>query len=123
MFLGTTRFDSFGIYADVNKFLLEFNGVVGSLFNVCEYYCEAHRYLKEHFVEEHPAPRLSPRPIPLPLSPRWTLHPRPTPRGEKRGNLFKANILDLGGRSVTGYQSKGKECKIFGYSVLDTVKL
>jgi hypothetical protein len=32
-------------------------------------------------------------------------------------------MLDLGGRIVTGYQSKGKEGKLFGYSVLDTVKL
>jgi hypothetical protein len=32
-------------------------------------------------------------------------------------------MLDLGGRSVTGDQSKGKEGKLFGYSVLDTVKL
>jgi hypothetical protein len=32
-------------------------------------------------------------------------------------------MLDLGGRSVTGYQSKGKEGKIFGYSVLDTLTL
>jgi hypothetical protein len=32
-------------------------------------------------------------------------------------------MLDLGERSVTGYQSKGKEVKLFVYSVLDTVKL
>jgi hypothetical protein len=32
-------------------------------------------------------------------------------------------MLDLVGSSVTGDQSKGKEGKIFGYSVLDTVKL
>jgi hypothetical protein len=32
-------------------------------------------------------------------------------------------MLDLGGRSVMGDQSKGKEGKLFGYSVLDTVKL
>jgi hypothetical protein len=50
------RFGSFGIYADVNKFLLEVNGVVGSLFKVCESYSEAHLYLKEHFVPEHPIP-------------------------------------------------------------------
>jgi hypothetical protein len=31
-------FDSFGIYADVNKFLFEVNGVVVSLFKVCESY-------------------------------------------------------------------------------------
>jgi hypothetical protein len=32
-------------------------------------------------------------------------------------------MLDLGGRSVSVNQSKGKEGKIFGISVLDTVKL
>jgi hypothetical protein len=32
-------------------------------------------------------------------------------------------MLYLGGRSVIGYQSKGKEGKLFGYSVLDMVKL
>jgi hypothetical protein len=32
-------------------------------------------------------------------------------------------MLDLGGRSVTGDQSKGKEGELFGYSVLDMVKL
>jgi hypothetical protein len=32
-------------------------------------------------------------------------------------------MLDLGGCSVTGYQSKGKEGNLFGYSILDTVKL
>jgi hypothetical protein len=40
------KFDSFGIYADVKEFLLEVNGVVGSLFKVCESYSEAHLYLK-----------------------------------------------------------------------------
>jgi hypothetical protein len=34
-------FGSFGIYADVNKFLFEVNGLVGSLFKVCESYSEA----------------------------------------------------------------------------------
>jgi hypothetical protein len=32
-------------------------------------------------------------------------------------------MLDLGGRSVIGDHSQGKEGEIFGYSVLDTVKL
>jgi hypothetical protein len=50
------RFESFGIYADVNKLLFEANGVVGSLFKVCESYSEARLYLKEHFVKEDPAP-------------------------------------------------------------------
>jgi hypothetical protein len=32
-------------------------------------------------------------------------------------------MLDLGGHSLTGDQSKRKEGKLFGYSVLDKVKL
>jgi hypothetical protein len=77
------RFDSFGIYADVNKLLLEVNGVVGSLFNVCKYYFKSHLYLKEHFVKEHPHARTSPRPIPLLRSPRGALRPRPSPPGKR----------------------------------------
>jgi hypothetical protein len=38
----------------------------------------------------------------------------------KRRDLFKSSMLDLGGSSVIGDQSKGKEGKLFGYSVLDT---
>jgi hypothetical protein len=34
-----------------------------------------------------------------------------------------SSTLDLRGRSVIGDQLKGKEGKIFGYSVLDTVTL
>jgi hypothetical protein len=47
----------------------------------------------------------------------------PVPPEKKRSDLFKASMLDLGGRSVIGYQSKEKEGNIFGYSVLVTVKL
>jgi hypothetical protein len=50
------RFDSFGIYAEVKKFLFEVNGVDGSLFKICESYSEVHLYLKEHFVKEDPLP-------------------------------------------------------------------
>jgi hypothetical protein len=32
-------------------------------------------------------------------------------------------MLDIGGRSVIGDQSKGKEGKLFRYAVLDMVKL
>jgi hypothetical protein len=42
---------------------------------------------------------------------------------ENRSDIFKASMLDLGGRSVIGDQSKGKEGKLFGYYVLDTVEL
>jgi hypothetical protein len=45
------------------------------------------------------------------------------PPEDKRSDIFKARMLDLGSRSVIGDQSKGKEGKIFGYSVLDMVKL
>jgi hypothetical protein len=37
--------------------------------------------------------------------------------------FFKANMMDLGGSSVIGYQSKVKEGKLFGYSVLDKVRM
>jgi hypothetical protein len=103
------RFDSFWIYADVNKFLLEVNGVVGSLFKVCESYSEAHLYLKEHFVKEHPIP-LNVAATDSPPSFTGVASSSPfVPSGERRSDLFKASMLDLIGRSVTGYQSKGKE--------------
>jgi hypothetical protein len=73
-------FDSFGIYADVKKFLFEVNWVVGSLFKLCESYSKAHLYLKEHFMKEHPALL---RPIPLPRSPKGALRPRPSPQRRK----------------------------------------
>jgi hypothetical protein len=44
-------FSSLENYADANKFLLEVNGVVGSLFKVCESFSEAHLYLRENFVK------------------------------------------------------------------------
>jgi hypothetical protein len=49
-------FDRFGVYADVSNFLFEVNGVVVSLFKVCESFYGVHLYLKEHFVKEHPTP-------------------------------------------------------------------
>jgi hypothetical protein len=117
------RFDSFVIYADVNKFLLEVKGVVGSPFKLCESYSEAHLYLKENFVKENPAPsNVTATDFP-PSFPEVGSSSPPVPPGEKRSNLFKASMLDLGGRSVTRDQSKGKEGNLFGYSVLDTVKL
>jgi hypothetical protein len=111
----------------VSKFLFEVNGVVWSLFKVCESYSEAHLYLKDSFVREHPAP-LNVAAIDFPPSfppsfPEGGSSSPPVPPDEKRGDLFKARMLDLGGRSVIGDQSKGKEGKLFGYSVLDTVKL
>jgi hypothetical protein len=107
----------------VNKFLIEVNGVVGSLFKACESFSEAHLYLKEHFVKEHPATSKAAATDSPPSFTKVGSSSTPIPPGEKRSNLFKASILDLGGSSVTGDHSKGKEGKLFGYSVLDTVKL
>jgi hypothetical protein len=107
----------------MNKFLLEVNGVVGLLFKVCESYSEAHLYLKEHFIQDHPAPsNVAATDSPPSFTKVNSSSPSVT-HGEKRSDIFKANMLDLGGRSVTGDQSKGKEGKFFVYSVLDTVKL
>jgi hypothetical protein len=107
----------------VNKFLLEVNGVVGLLFKVCESYSEAHLYLKEYIVKEHPTPSNVATTDPPPSFPEVGSSSPPVQPGEKRSNIFKASMLDLGGRSVTGYQSKVKEGKLFRYSILDTVKL
>jgi hypothetical protein len=97
-----------GIYADVNNFLFEVNGVMGSLFKVYESYSEAHLYLKEHFVKEDPAPLDVAATDSPPSLPKGGLLSPPVPPEEKRSDLFKASILDLGGCSVIGDQSKGK---------------
>jgi hypothetical protein len=98
------RFDIFWIYADVNKFLFEVNGVVGSLFKVCDSYSEAHLYLKEHFVKEHSTP-LNIAGTDSPASfPEGGSSSPPAPPEEKRSNLFKASMLDLRGRRVKGVQ-------------------
>jgi hypothetical protein len=102
----------------VSKFIFEVNGVVGSLFKVCESYSEAHLYLKENFVKEHPAPLNSP-----PLFPEGGLFvsARPTIGEKKRyfqGPYVRPRRAQCDRRSV-----KGKEGKLFGNSVLDKVKL
>jgi hypothetical protein len=107
----------------VNKFLFEVNGVVVSLFKVCESYSKARLYLKDHFVKEDPAPLDVAATDSPPSLPKGGLSSPPMPPEEKRSDLFKASMLDLGVRSVIGYQSKGKEGRLFGYSILDTVKL
>jgi hypothetical protein len=103
----------------VNKFLFEVNGAVGYLFKVCE------SYSREHFVKEKEDS--IPQDVYLtdpPHSPsEGGISSPPVPPEEKRSDLFKASMLDLGGRSVTGYQSKGKEGELFRYSLLYTVKL
>jgi hypothetical protein len=79
-------FSSFGIYADVNKLLLEINGVVGSLFKVCESYSGAHLYLRENFiyVKEDPVPQdVAPTDSP-PSLPEGGIVPSRTPSGEKK---------------------------------------
>jgi hypothetical protein len=89
-------------YADVNKLLLEVNGVVGSLFKLCESYYEAHRYLKEHFVKEHPAPSsVAATDSPPSFTEVASSSPSVLP-GENRSDICEASILDLGGRSMTG---------------------
>jgi hypothetical protein len=112
------KIDSFGIYAHVNKFLFEVNGVVGFRFKVCGSNSEAHLRLKK--IGSRTLGRRSDR------SP--SLVPRrgyitPPPPEEKRNDISKASMLVLGGRSAIRDQSKGKEGKLFGYSVLDMVKL
>jgi hypothetical protein len=47
----------------------------------------------------------------------------PTHNEAKGRNIFKAIMLELGGRSVMGDQSKSKENKLFGHSVLYMVRL
>jgi hypothetical protein len=83
-------FDSFGIYAEVNKFLFEVNGVMGSLFKVCESYSETHLYLNENFVKEDPVPR-DVAPGVAPTDPPYSLpeggggyRPLPYPRGKNK---------------------------------------
>jgi hypothetical protein len=92
----------------VSKFLFEVNGVVASLFKVCESYSEAHLYLKEIFVKEHPAPLKVTAINSPPSFPEGVFSSPPVPTEKKRSNLFKASMLDLGGRSVIGDQSKEK---------------
>jgi hypothetical protein len=84
-----------GIYADVIKFLLEVNGVVGSLFKVCESYSKAHLYLKEHFVKDHPAPsNVATTDSPPSLPEGGSSSPPPPPPGGNRSDLVKASMLD-----------------------------
>jgi hypothetical protein len=95
-------FSSFGIYMDVNKFLLEVNGLVGSLFKVRDSYSEARLYLREKIVKgnEDPVPQgVTPTDSP-PSLPDGGISSPPLPPEEKRSDLFKASMLDLGGRSV-----------------------
>jgi hypothetical protein len=79
--------------------------------------------LKEHFVKEDPAHLDVAATDSPPSFPEGGSSSPPVPPEEKRSDLFKASMLDLVGYSVIGDQSKGKEGKLFGYSVLDTVKL
>jgi hypothetical protein len=92
----------------VSKFLFEVNGVVGSLFKVCESYSEALLYLKEHFAKKLTAPSNIAETDSPPSFPEGGYLSPPVPPGKKRSDIFKASMLDLGGRSVIGDQSKGK---------------
>jgi hypothetical protein len=64
---------SFRIYADVEKFLMEVNGVVVALFKVYESYSGAHLYLEEPFTKE------TDDPIFMGTDPRGS--PSPPPKG------------------------------------------
>jgi hypothetical protein len=77
------RSDSLGIYADLSKFLLEVNCVVGSIFKLCQYYSKAHLYLKEIFVKEHPTPSNVAATDSPPSFPKGDLRPRPSPQGNR----------------------------------------
>jgi hypothetical protein len=71
----------------VNNFILEVNGVVGSLFKVCESYSEAHLYLREHFVKEKedPIPQgINPTESPPSLPEGGISSPPVPPSGEKK---------------------------------------
>jgi hypothetical protein len=101
------RFDSFGIYNDVSKFLFEVNGRVGSLFKVCESYSEAHLYVKEHFVKEHPAPlNVSETDSPPSFLEGGLFVPVHPPRGEKtqyfQGQHARPRRAQCDRRSVKG---------------------
>jgi hypothetical protein len=79
--------------------------------------------LKEHFVKEHPAPSDVAATDSPPSFPEGGSSSPPVPQEEKRSDLFKTSMLYLGGSSVIGDKSKGKEGKLLGYLVLDAVKL
>jgi hypothetical protein len=118
-------FDSFRIYGDVKKFLIEVNVVIGALFKVCDSYSETRLYSEEPFTKWKDDPIFLDTILRGPPSspPERGVSPPPAHPEPKRSDLFKAIMLDSEWRSVTGDQSKGKESKIFSESVLDTVKL
>jgi hypothetical protein len=87
-------FDSFGIYAEVNKFLFEVNGVVGSFFKVCESYSEAHLYLKEHFVKEDPIPLDVAATNSPPALPEGGLLSPPIPPGVEKKRSFQGQHVE-----------------------------
>jgi hypothetical protein len=84
----------------VSKFLLEVNDVFGLLFKVCESYSEAYLYLREHLVKENPAPSSVAATDSPPSFPEGGSLSPPVPPEEKRSDIFKTSMLDLGWRSV-----------------------
>jgi hypothetical protein len=114
---------SFVIYADVGKFTSEVDGGVGALFKVCPTLPEARLYLEVHQgrgQRDPPVPKRDPDRTSMGRGRTTTLQ---VPSEGERNDLFREIMLNLGGRSVSGDQSKGKEGKLFGLSVLDTFKL
>jgi hypothetical protein len=97
---------SLGIYADINKCILEVNGVVGSPFKVCESYSEAHLYLREHFVKEKEdhIPEYRSDQVPSLDSQRGGNVPSRTPQGEEKryfqGQHVGSRRAQCDGRSV-----------------------
>jgi hypothetical protein len=92
----------------VSKLLFEDNGVVWSLFKVCESYSEAHIYFNEHLLKEHPTPLNVGTTDSFPSFPEGSSLSPPVPPEEKRSDIFKSIMLDLGGHSVIGDHSMGK---------------
>jgi hypothetical protein len=88
------KFESSRIYSDANKFLLEVNGVVGSLFKVCEFYYEAHLYLKGHLVPDHPVPSSVASTDSNPSFTKVASSPAPPPGGGgKRSDICKSSMF------------------------------
>jgi hypothetical protein len=106
-------FSSFGIYVDVKEFLMEVNGVVGSLFKVCESYSEAHLYLKEHFTKATDDPIFlgtDPRgpPSPPPKGGVAFPHPHPHPKRREEKRPFQGQYVGFGRAQCNG-RSLGRE--------------
>jgi hypothetical protein len=95
---------------------------VGALFKVCPTYLEARIYLEVHQGRGQPPPLPKRDPYRTSIGGGGTTT-LPVPLTGERMNFYKQACWIKGGGSVIGDQSKVKEGKIFGLSVLDTFKL